>query len=218
MSRLTRPAVAAAASVLLVAGCAHGPRTIGSWVAPGRTPGQPAGTGAGGGPVQPVPTGGATSGPGRGAGAGPAALCRAAALRLRLTLTGGGMGNRYASLEVSNTSATPCAVQGFVDLTRYDRSGRPLPTRVVREGPVPAAVTLAPGGSAWVGISWTMIPGAGEASPTACEPLTTAFDVLVPGAGPARRVPLAAGRICEGGRLTVGPLSTRRPARSAAVG
>ncbi|MEH1012409.1 DUF4232 domain-containing protein [Micromonospora sp. CPCC 206060] len=218
MSRLTRPAVAAAATVLLVVGCAHGPRNVGRWVAPGSTPGLPAGTGAGGGPAQPVPTGGATSGPGRGAGAGPAATCRIGGLRLRLALTGGGMGNRYAGLEVSNTSSAPCAVQGFVDLTQYDRSGSPLPTRVVREGPVPAPVTLGPGGSAWAVIAWTMIPGAGEGSPAACEPLTAAFDVVVPGAGAARRVALAAGRVCEGGRLTVGPLSTQRPARSGGGG
>jgi hypothetical protein len=70
-------------------------------------------------------------------------------LGVRNNGVGGGAGTIRAAWVFTNRSATACRMNGYPDVQRYGRAGRPLLTIVQTDlPPAPADVTLAPGGSA----------------------------------------------------------------------
>lgn len=193
----------ALAVALMASGCATTTRRL-FWAS--RTPAAPVGSV----PVDPQGTGGhrertTTS------TAAPSGLtdCPATRLRARAALTGGGMGRRYATVELVNQGPGRCGVAGFVGVQLYDQGGQPLPTQVVRTTDGTDPVVLAQGGSAWATLSWSVVPGAGDSGTYPCQPATASLGIEVPGVGGRLRATLAAGPVCAGGRLVVGPLTSR---------
>ncbi|WP_262505089.1 DUF4232 domain-containing protein [Streptomyces sp. TRM68367] len=115
-----------------------------------------------------------------------------------------GAGQRNFPVVLTNTSGRTCTVHGYPGAAFVDASGRQLgPDPQRSPGPSPGTVTLAPGDSAWAGLSYSSpeISGARTATPAAL--LVTPPDERDP-----LRVPWTAGEVPVGGnassvRLTV---------------
>jgi hypothetical protein len=145
--------------------------------------------------------------------------CHTADLAATLRRGSPGAGQRYATLVLRNRSAHRCTVFGYVGAQLVGVSGRPLPTRIVRDRTrVPRRVTLAPGRRATALLHWAAIPGPGEPQRAPCEPTPRAIRITPPDETTQLTLRWRFGVVCERGRIEVRPLrradaGATRPAR-----
>ncbi|MFC7549220.1 DUF4232 domain-containing protein [Plantactinospora sp. GCM10030261] len=205
MTRLVRTATALIAVGILTAGCgSRGDQS--AWT---NSPASPSSGGT-------VVEGSGTNGePGEG-GMGPAPLrpgdppnCRADALRAAFAVTGGGMGKRFGTIQITNRSTAPCSLSGPVNLALAEASGRPVPSRVQHRARG-ERITVPPGASAWLVLSWTVIPGEGE-SGMPCQPAAASVAITVPDAGGPVTTTFTAGPVCNQGAMSVAAPTLTRP-------
>ncbi|MGW6731179.1 DUF4232 domain-containing protein [Streptomyces sp. NPDC055013] len=173
------PLVSAVALVSLLAGCADGADSTGTAQTPagtsGRTTGPP--TADTGSPTTgPRTTGPATTGTGPADTGSPvtqsgaaAPRCHTAELRAKIGRPSPGAGQRNFPIVLTNTTERTCTVRGYPGAAFVDASGKQLGPDPKRSPDTPTAVTLAPGRSAWAGLSFASpeISGARTALPTA---------------------------------------------------
>jgi len=113
-----------------------------------------------------------------------------------------GAGQRYAALVLTNRSGHPCQTFGYVGMQLLDSAGRPAPTRVTRaRPPAPTVLTLAPDGSAFTVLHWTVVPGAGEPATGDCEPDPAAAQVTPPDETTQQVVAWTLGPVCQLGAV-----------------
>ncbi len=95
--------------------------------------------------------------------------CHTAELRAEVGRMDPGAGQRNFPIVLTNTSARTCTVYGYPGAAFIDASGEQLGPDPVRAPGSPARVTLAPGDSAWAGLSYSSpeISGARTARPAA---------------------------------------------------
>jgi hypothetical protein len=147
----------------------------------------------------PSPSGGAL-------GAGSADRCHPAALRASLVKPGAGAGQRYATVALTNRSATTCAIYGYGGLQLLDAAKGPLPTQLRRVSP-PAAgrLSLRPGASASSQLHWSAVPGTGEPVSATCEPVPRFVRVIPPDEYGSLIVPWTLGPVCQHGAIDQQP-------------
>jgi Protein of unknown function (DUF4232) len=134
--------------------------------------------------------------------------CTAAGLAWSTAGWDAAMGARAVTVVATNTGTRPCYVDGFADV-RIGRGTRPLqlttqdgdPTDPYIGGPA-QRVGIAPGGAAWLPLSWRM--HAAGTDPTTPQTL----QVALAGADPWSDVPLSEGPapfdLADGATLTIG--------------
>ncbi|MFC8995635.1 DUF4232 domain-containing protein [Streptomyces rochei] len=95
--------------------------------------------------------------------------CRTGELRAEVGRVDPGAGQRNFPLVLTNTSDRTCTVRGYPGAAFVDASGGQLGPDPVRAPSSPGTVTLAPGKSAWAGLSFSgpQISGARTATPAA---------------------------------------------------
>jgi hypothetical protein len=136
--------------------------------------------------------------------ASSAAVCGAGQLAGKVRQTSGAAGTAAASIRIRNVSSTACTLRGFPRL-KLRNAGGPLPTLVrhgglaILEHPV-ATITLAPGKSASLLVTWSTVPTGAEQS---CPQATHLVIILRAGAG-RFTVPFD-GSPCNGGTLRESP-------------
>ena len=102
----------------------------------------------------------------------PADRCHTNGLSVRWITGSGAAGHAFNYYALTNTSGQPCSLYGFVGGLLLDKSGKPLPTNVVRNGgmlsnqPKPSTVVLAPGAAAPFIAETSDVPTGNE---TTCE-------------------------------------------------
>lgn len=102
----------------------------------------------------------------------PADRCHTNELSLRLITSDAGAGHLFSYFGLTNTTQKPCSLYGFVGGQMRDASGKPLPTKVVRNGgmlsnqPKPSTIVLAPGAAAPFITETSDVPTGNE---TTCE-------------------------------------------------
>ncbi|WAZ25858.1 DUF4232 domain-containing protein [Streptomyces cinnabarinus] len=99
--------------------------------------------------------------------AAPSSRCRTAELRAEVGRMDPGAGQRNFPIVLTNASARTCTVYGYPGAAFVDASGRQLGPDPERAPGKPSRVTLAPGDSAWAGLSYASpeISGARTARP-----------------------------------------------------
>lgn len=122
------------------------------------------------------------------------ARCRTFELNASLGTPDFGAGQRNFPIVLTNTSSRSCTVYGFPGAAFADAAGRQLGPDPERGPESPARVTLAPGGHAWAGLSYSNpeLSGAPTATPAAL--MVTPPDEREP-----LRVPWTAGAVPVGG-------------------
>ncbi|MFH9599204.1 DUF4232 domain-containing protein [Streptomyces rochei] len=95
--------------------------------------------------------------------------CRTGELRAEVGRVDTGAGQRNFPIVLTNTSDRTCTVRGYPGAAFVDASGGQLGPDPVRAPSSPGTVTLAPGKSAWAGLSFSspQISGARTATPAA---------------------------------------------------
>ncbi|MFD5447878.1 DUF4232 domain-containing protein [Streptomyces sp. NPDC003470] len=95
--------------------------------------------------------------------------CHTSGLRASIGRVDPGAGQRNFPVVLTNTSAHTCSLYGYPGAAFVDASGRQLGPDPERAPESPRKVTLAPGGSAWAGLSFSSpeISGARTATPAA---------------------------------------------------
>lgn len=136
--------------------------------------------------------------------------CHTSQLSPSFVQADGAAGHTFETFRLTNQSAAACTLYGFVGMQMLDARGRPLPTKVVRNGgmfsnqPGPSAFVLPAGAAATFMIVWTDVLVGNETScPAAAQleitpPDETDFLLL-----PVDRFGLAP---CGGGTIDVTPV------------
>ncbi|MHB8576874.1 MAG: DUF4232 domain-containing protein [Dehalococcoidia bacterium] len=147
--------------------------------------------------------------------------CHTSALALAFSGSEGAAGHIFDTFSLVNQSATACTLYGFVGAQMLDGQGRPLPTRVVRNGgmfsnqPGPAQVALQAGGVASFQAEWGDVPTGNQAAcPSAARLEVTPPDettFLILDLGGFSLAP------CGSGTIDVTPVVATAPCRSAAL-
>ena len=142
-------------------------------------------------------------------GAAQISRCDSPDLTVGLGRLGAGLGNRYQTITLTNTTSRTCDLYGFPGMQMYDAANQPLPTKVVRDGgfmtqqPGPSEVVLAPGAVASFLLHWEVIPvGAETTCPTSDHVVITPPDSFT-----SITVPLHADA-CGGGELDVSAVTS----------
>ncbi|MEI8106049.1 MAG: DUF4232 domain-containing protein [Actinomycetes bacterium] len=144
-----------------------------------------------------------------GAGASPATPCLGTQLGGAFKVVPGsaGAGSIVYSLRVQNISMTTCFVTGIPGLTLLRPNGRALPTHagVSHPGMLAAIlVTLAPGKAAALTARFSPdVPGVGDHTPGACEPVAYRLRVSPSGGGSAVVPITPPTSVCERGSMTL---------------
>ncbi|MBG0850702.1 DUF4232 domain-containing protein [Streptomyces spinoverrucosus] len=102
--------------------------------------------------------------------------CHTFELRASVGRVNPGAGQRNYPVVLTNTSSRTCTLYGYPGAAFVDASGRQLGPDPVREGDSPARVTLAPGDSAWSGLSYTSPELTGARTDTPASLLVTPPD------------------------------------------
>ncbi|MFD1657136.1 DUF4232 domain-containing protein [Streptomyces caeni] len=179
-ARRMMPALGAVAALSLLTACGgdHG-ASGGPEKPPGtaRPPGEPttgdgtATTGTAGTSATPTASGGSTttsSAAATGSG-GTRARCHTSDLRATVGANNPGAGQENFPLVLTNRSAHTCTITGYPGAAFVDASGKQLGPDPRRSSGTRTKVTLAPGQSAWAGLTFSNpeVSGARTASPTA---------------------------------------------------
>ncbi|KMS77210.1 lipoprotein [Streptomyces viridochromogenes] len=171
------PLVTAVALLGLLAACDGGADSTGAARTPAATSGRTTGSATAdtGSPT----TGPGTTGPGTADTVGTespvtqsgaaAPRCRTSELRASIGRPSPGAGQRNFPIVLTNTADRVCTVRGYPGAAFVDASGKQLGPDPKRSPDTPTTVTLAPGRSAWAGLSFASpeISGARTALPTA---------------------------------------------------
>jgi hypothetical protein len=113
----------------------------------------------------PAATGAATGRTGTGGGAQAAVPeCPAAGLVIKTGADEAAAGESYLTLIFTNSSATPCFLQGYPGAELTTASGGPLDAQRTTGAPAPSRVTLTPGQSASALLGWEHFPQNGSAT------------------------------------------------------
>ncbi|MFE7271558.1 DUF4232 domain-containing protein [Streptomyces sp. NPDC057623] len=150
------PLVTAVALLGLLAACDDGAGSSGAAQPPAATSGRTTGPGTVG-TESPVTQSGAA-----------APRCRTSELRASIGRPSPGAGQRNFPIVLTNSADRTCTVRGYPGAAFVDASGKQLGPDPQRSPDTPTAVTLAPGRSAWAGLSFASpeISGARTALPT----------------------------------------------------
>ncbi|MGY5883426.1 DUF4232 domain-containing protein [Modestobacter lacusdianchii] len=202
-------AVGVAAAVVALAGCSSG----GAEDAPGAAGASSPSSSVGAAPSASDPGSASSAGQAGSTGTRPAGSpstsasgggvdrCHTSELTGRLVPGDAGAGQRHATLVLTDTGGRTCTIEGFGGLGLVDAQGRALPTEQVRSGPAGGPVTLGPGGTVSAQLSWSAVPGAGDAQSGDCQPTAAALQVIPPGETDSLRVDWTAGPVCEAGTI-----------------
>jgi hypothetical protein len=117
-----------------------------------------------------------------------------------------GAGNIVYTLRLHNSGASSCLLRGLPQVLLLGASGKPLPTKVLRDPRfTPKPFVLRPGHTATAQARFTPdVPGPGEQQVGACEPI--AHKLRVTAGGASLTVPiLPPTRVCVHGRMTFTP-------------
>jgi hypothetical protein len=172
-------------------------------------------TGATATPSDP-PASPSTAAPGSPASSAPAGTARPAtapwcttgALKASVRPLQPGAGQRYAALVLTNTSGTACRTRGYVGMQLMTAGGRKVPTDVVRDGSgSPVLVRLAPGGSAWSELHWTVVATGDEPTTGDCRPAAATARITPPDQYSGVSARWGLGPVCAGGRIDATPLA-----------
>jgi hypothetical protein len=136
--------------------------------------------------------------------AAPLQACTADRLSMAAGRSQGAAGHLFQELNLTNTSAAPCSIDGYPGAQLLSSGGAPVPTRVVDRGgmlantPPPSSFVLLPGQRAAFQVSWGDVPVGGEA----CQP-ASAIEVGPPGEAPNPALELKglSITICNSGEL-----------------
>lgn len=163
--RATAGVLAAAALLISACGEPEAPEqpaglSAGLAPSPSATP-DPAAAGS----TAPAPTSSATAAaPARASGG----LCRSADLKLSLGKGDGAAGTVWRPLRFTNVSGTPCVVRGFPGVSYVaGEDGHQVGAAAYRDGSKGAAVTLAPGKTAYAAVGFTQVA---NYDPEDCRP------------------------------------------------
>ena len=169
------PAAAAVALLGLVAGCGSGsgsgdgtasaPPTSGTATSAASASRSPT-DGASGVPTDAVSNSLTPSAPPAPAST---ARCHTSELSAAVGRNNPGAGQEHFPVVLTNRSSRTCTLHGYPGTAFVDASGKQLGPDPERTGGKPETVKLAPGGSAWAGLSFSNpeISGAGTATPAA---------------------------------------------------
>ena len=117
-----------------------------------------------------------------------------------------GAGNIVYALRLHNAGTTSCLLQGLPQVRLLGATGTPLPTKVLRDPRfTPKPFVLRPGHTATAQARFTPdVPGPGESTTGACEPV--AHTLRVTAGGASVTVPIQRPtRVCVHGRMTFTP-------------
>lgn len=105
--------------------------------------------------------------PSQPASAASKSRCHTSELRASVGRNDPGAGQENFPIVLTNTSSRTCTVRGYPGAAFLDASGRQLGPDPVRESGSPTTVTLAPGRSAWAGMTFSNpgVSGAHAATP-----------------------------------------------------
>ncbi|MFI0999646.1 DUF4232 domain-containing protein [Streptomyces galbus] len=167
--------VGALAVLGLVGGCAGGQGSGASSASPaGRTASAAPRTSAStpgpsaSAPARGTPTAATATAPGRGASTAAGGRCHTSELRASVGRNDPGAGQENFPVVLTNTSPRTCTVYGHPGAAFLDASGRQLGADPERSSATPPVrITLAPGRSAWAGLSFSNpeVSGARAATP-----------------------------------------------------
>jgi hypothetical protein len=125
----------------------------------------------------------------------------------------GGLGHGGLVLRLTNRSARPCLIGGYVGLLRLDVHGRPVQTVVHRgsgylfHSAQPHNIILAPGHSVFAGVEW--LNGPVDNEPASCS--TAGHDLEVTPPNETTHVTIyAPTSACDSGRLSTTALQVGR--------
>ena len=137
---------------------------------------------------------------------GAAPRCHTSELRARLGRPSPGAGQRNFPIVLTNRADRTCTVRGYPGAAFVDASGRQLGPDPRRSPDTPATVMLAPGASAWAGLTFASpeISGARTAEPK--ELLVTPPDERDP-----LRIAWTAGEVPVGGNESTVSVTVLQP-------
>ncbi len=136
---------------------------------------------------------------------GGTADCRTTGLSVRAYGGDDFAGGYVAGYALTNTSAHPCRLSGYVVAQFVDASGRPLPTAVTQRGVAGAPFTVAPGRSGYFDVGIHHVYVGGEGAP--CDPPAAALVVGLAG-DPGRLTIAGVWRACDpDGRIELSALT-----------
>jgi len=122
-----------------------------------------------------------------------------------------GAGNVVYELDLTNISRTSCRLTGLPRLRLVGLGNRPLPTHVIAAYPgqlTAVLVRLAPGAAAVATARFSPdVPGIGETTIGACEPIAYRLRVTAPGGGTLLAPIAPATRVCEHGQMQLSAYS-----------
>jgi hypothetical protein len=126
--------------------------------------------------------------------------CTTAQLSAQLKPGSPGAGQRYATVVLTNRSASTCTERGYGGLALLGAPGQGVPTDLRRvASPAPTTVTLAPGASVRSLLHWGVVPAGNEGA--TCEPTATAVVVTPPDQTTAALQPWSFGPVCQHGLI-----------------
>jgi hypothetical protein len=135
--------------------------------------------------------------------------CTNSALKLSLAGTQGAAGHIFANLVLTNSTLSPCTIDGFPNAQLYNASGSTVTTRVVDRGgelsssPAPSKFVLAPSQRAGFTASWGDVNVGTELCKSA-----TSIEIGLPGSAPGSHLRVSGLQIeiCNSGELDVSAL------------
>ncbi|WP_369174654.1 DUF4232 domain-containing protein [Streptomyces sp. R28] len=163
------PLVSAVALVALLAACDNGADSSGAVQTPAGTSSRTTEPGtAGSGKPTTEPSTAGTGSPAT-ESTGSTTRCHTSELRAAIGRPSPGAGQRNFPIVLTNTADRTCTVRGYPGAAFVDASGRQLGPDPKRSADTPTTVTLAPGRSAWAGLTFASpeISGARTATPKA---------------------------------------------------
>lgn len=181
---------------------ASGPTTgSGDGTASASPPGDPAG------PPSSSPPSPSASRSSSGPGAGSGGRCHTAELRASVGRLDPGAGQRNHPVVLTNTSSRTCTVYGYPGAAFVDAGGRqvgPDPRRA--RGFTPTSVRLAPGATAWAGLSYSAPETSGARTTTPAALLVTPPDERA-----SLKVPWRGGKVPVSGNASTVFLTVLQP-------
>jgi hypothetical protein len=139
--------------------------------------------------------------------------CRVADLSARLVAGSPGAGQRYATIVLTNTSSATCTIHGYGGGELVAASGKPVPSRFVRETGAVATLRLKPGAKASSQLHWTAIASGSEPQTGNCETPASRLLVTPPDERATLSVAWTGGAVCDQGRIEQQPYVAGTAAR-----
>jgi hypothetical protein len=206
MNRIIWGTVAAAALTAALTGCDASFSASPSSANGSTTPSASTQHGGSGNSSAPAGGGGSSTGNGGGSGSGGSGIrhCTTSDFDASVYSNGDpGAGQRYATLQLENTSRSACTTGGWSGLGLVNANGA-LPTKVVREGTA-RTITIPAGASAYEQLHWGVVPGDGEGG-AQCEPTAKALHIIPPNQTTHITVNWVGSPVCQHGQIRLTPI------------